>query len=63
MLPLLLAAAYGCAGVAVVAHLRHWHKSCAPAPGEEVEEELQPAEAAQTRPQSPTLRTLAFGIR
>ena len=39
MLPLLLAAAVG---VAVVAHLRHWHKSSAPAPGEEVEEELRP---------------------
>ena len=50
MLPLLLAAAYGCAavGVAVMAHLRHWRKTCAPAPGEEVEEEMQPADAAQT---------------
>ena len=38
MLPLLLAAAYGCAAVA---HLRHWHKSSAPAPGEEVEEEME----------------------
>lgn len=53
MLPLLLAATFAlpAVGVAVVAHLRQWRKTCAPAPREEVEA-TQPAEAAQTEDQA-----------
>ena len=53
MLPLLLAATFAlpAVGVAVVAHLRHWRKTCAPAPREEVEA-THPAEAAQTEDQA-----------
>jgi len=52
MLPLLLAATFAlpAVGVAVVAHLRQWRKSCAPAPDEV--EATQPAEAAPTEDQA-----------
>ena len=52
MLPLLLAATFAlpAVGVAVVAHLRQWRKTCAPAPDEV--EATQPAEAAQTDDQA-----------
>ena len=52
MLPLLLAATFAlpAVGVAVVAHLRQWRKTCAPAPDEV--EATQPAEAAQTEDQA-----------
>ena len=52
MLPLLLAATFAlpAVGVAVVAHLRQWRKTCAPAPDEV--EATQPAEAAPTEDQA-----------